>query len=179
MTQSIDSVNGLGYKGDLRRLIMSDTFPLTSKGKDKLESELKQLITEERPAAIKAIEIARGHGDLSENADYDAAKDRQGYVEARISEIQGQLANAQVINVSEIDSDKVVFGATVTLIDLDSDTETQYQIVGVPEADVDKGLISVASPIARALIGKEEGDEIEVQAPGGIRAYELVKVEYI
>lgn len=158
---------------------MADKFPLTSKGKDKLEAELKKLITEERPAVIKAIEIARGHGDLSENADYDAAKDRQGYVEARISEIQGQLANAQVVDVSTIVSEKVVFGATVTLMDVDTEAEKVYQIVGVPEADVDKNLISVASPIARALIGKMPGDEIEVQAPGGVRVYELVKMEYI
>lgn len=157
---------------------MADTFPLTLKGKEKLEAELKRLVSEERPSVIKEIEVARSHGDLSENADYDAAKDRQGYIESRISEINGQLANAQVINVADVDSEKVVFGATVSLVDVDTDKETVYQIVGVPEADVDAGLISVASPIARALIGKVEGDEIEVQAPGGVKVYELVKIEY-
>lgn len=158
---------------------MAETFPLTLAGKEKLEVELKRLVTEERPAVVKAIEEARSHGDLSENADYDAAKDRQGYIEARISEIQGQLANAQVINVSEIDAENVVFGATVKVLDIDTDKEMQYQIVGVPEADVDKGKISVASPIARALIGKYIGDQADVQAPGGVKSYEIVEIQYI
>ncbi|MAF91722.1 MAG: transcription elongation factor GreA [Bdellovibrionota bacterium] len=158
---------------------MAETFPLTLAGKEKLEVELKRLVTEERPAVVKAIEEARSHGDLSENADYDAAKDRQGYIEARISEIQGQLANAQVINVSEIQAENVVFGATVKVVDIDTDKEMQYQIVGVPEADVDKGKISVASPIARALIGKYIGDQADVKAPGGVKSYEIVEIQYI
>ncbi len=158
---------------------MAETFPLTLAGKEKLEVELKRLVTEERPAVVKAIEEARSHGDLSENVDYDAAKDRQGYIEARISEIQGQLANAQVINVSEIQAENVVFGATVKVVDIDTDKEMQYQIVGVPEADVDKGKISVASPIARALIGKYIGDQADVKAPGGVKSYEIVEIQYI
>ncbi|MEC9283811.1 MAG: transcription elongation factor GreA [Bdellovibrionota bacterium] len=158
---------------------MAETFPLTLAGKEKLEVELKRLVTEERPAVVKAIEEARSHGDLSENADYDAAKDRQGYIEARISEIQGQLASAQVINVSEIQAENIVFGATVKVLDIDTDKEMQYQIVGVPEADVDKGKISVASPIARALIGKFIGDQADVKAPGGVKSYEIVEIQYI
>lgn len=157
---------------------MAESFPITRAGKDILEKELKRLVTEERPAVIKAIELARSHGDLSENADYDAAKDRQGYIEARIAEIQNQLANAQVVDVSSIQSDSVVFGATVKVLDLDSEEELRYQIVGVPEADVDQGKISVASPIARALIGKFVGDEAEVQAPGGIKSFEILEIEY-
>lgn len=163
----------------LWRLKMAETFPLTLAGKEKLEVELKRLVTEERPAVVKAIEEARSHGDLSENADYDAAKDRQGYIEARISEIQGQLASAQVINVSEIQAENIVFGATVKVLDIDTDKEMQYQIVGVPEADVDKGKISVASPIARALIGKFIGDQADVKAPGGVKSYEIVEIQYI
>lgn len=154
---------------------MADTFPITREGKDILEAELKKLITEDRPSVVKAIEEARDHGDISENAEYDAAKDKQGQIEARIGEIQGMLANAHVVNTATIESDKIVFGATVELLDLDSDKEVTYQIVGVPEANVEQGKISVASPIARSLIGKVEGDEVEVNVPGGIKAFEVLK----
>ncbi|MFK8139063.1 MAG: transcription elongation factor GreA [Bdellovibrionales bacterium] len=157
---------------------MSESFPLTFAGKQLLEEELKKLITVDRPAVIKAIEIAREHGDLSENADYDAAKDRQAFIEARIGEIQNQLANAQVIDTANIVSEKIVFGAKVRLLDMDTDSEIQYQIVGVPEASVETGKISVNSPIARGLIGKLEGDEVEVKAPGGLKTFEILSIEY-
>ena len=141
------------------------------------ESFLK---TVERPAVIQAIADARAHGDLSENADYDAAKERQGFIEGRIAELEGKIANAQVIDPAALDADgRVVFGATVEIEDLDSGDRVTYQIVGDDEADIKAGKVSVNSPVARALIGKSEGDTAEVQAPGGVRAYEVVNVGYV
>ena len=156
------------------------TIPITKRGAEKLKEELHRLKTVERPAVIAAIAEARAQGDLSENADYDAAKDRQGFIEGRIQEIEGKLSVAQVIDPSAVDGGgKVVFGATVELEDEDSGDTVKYQIVGEDEADLKRGLINISSPIARALIGKEEGDTAEVQAPGGIRRYEVVAVSYV
>ncbi len=156
------------------------TLPITKRGAEKLKAELHQLKTVERPAVIAAIAEARAQGDLSENAEYDAAKDRQGFVEGRIQEIEGKLSAAQVIDPSEVDAGgKVVFGSTVELEDEESRDRVTYQIVGEDEADLKLGLINVSSPIARALIGKEEGDTAEVQAPGGLRRYEIISVSYL
>jgi len=156
------------------------TIPITKRGAEKLKEELHRLKTVERPAVIAAIAEARAQGDLSENADYDAAKDRQGFIEGRIQEIEGKLSVAQVIDPSAVDGGgKVVFGATVELEDEDTGDLVKYQIVGEDEADLKQGLINISSPIARALIGKEEGDTAEVQAPGGIRRYEVVAVSYV
>jgi transcription elongation factor GreA len=156
------------------------TYPLTKRGSEKLKAELHQLKTVERPAVINAIAEARAQGDLSENAEYDAAKDRQGFVEGRIQEIEGKLSSAKVIDPSEVDAGgKIVFGSTVELEDEDSGDRVSYQIVGEDEADLKLGLINVSSPIARALIGKEEGDTAEVQAPGGLRRYEVISVSYV
>ena len=155
------------------------TIPITKRGAEMLKEEPHRLKTVERPAVIAAIAEARAQGDLSENADYDAAKDRQGFIEGRIQEIEGKLSVAQVIDPSAVDGGgKVVFGATVELEDEDSGDTVKYQIVGEDEADLKRGLINISSPIARALIGKEEGDTAEVQAPGGIRRYEVVAVSY-
>ena len=155
------------------------TIPITKRGAEMLKEELHRLKTVERPAVIAAIAEARAQGDLSENADYDAAKDRQGFIEGRIQEIEGKLSVAQVIDPSAVDGGgKVVFGATVELEEEDSGDTVKYQIVGEDEADLKQGQINISSPIARALIGKEEGDTAEVQAPGGIRRYEVVAVSY-
>ncbi len=155
------------------------TIPITKRGAEKLKSELHRLKTVERPAVINAIAEARAQGDLSENADYDAAKDRQGFIEGRIQEIEGKLSVAQVIDPTAVDGGgKVVFGATVELEDESSGDLVKYQIVGEDEADLKQGLINISSPIARALIGKEQGDTAEVQAPGGVRRYEVVAVSY-
>ncbi len=155
------------------------TFPITKRGAEMLKAELHKLKTVERPAVIQAIADARAQGDLSENADYDAAKERQGFIEGRIAEVEGKLSAAQVIDPSSLDAGgRVVFGATVDLEDEESGAAVTYQIVGEDEADLKKGLINVSSPIARALIGKEEGDTAEVQAPGGVRRYEVVAVRY-
>ena len=156
------------------------TIPLTKRGAEKLKEELQRLKTKDRPAVIAAIAEARSHGDLSENAEYDAAKDRQGFIEGRIKEVEGKLAAAQVIDPASLDAGgKVVFGATVELEDEDSGDQVTYQIVGEDEADLKHGLINISSPIARALIGKEEGDTAEVQAPGGVKHYEVIGVKYI
>jgi transcription elongation factor GreA len=156
------------------------TIPLTRRGAEKLKEELHRLKTVERHAVIQAIAEARAQGDLSENAEYDAAKDKQGFIEGRIAELEGKLAAAQVIDPSSLDADgKVVFGATVDLEDEDSGAKATYQIVGDDEADLKLGLISISSPIARALIGKEAGDVAEVQAPGGLKNWEIVKVRYV
>ena len=156
------------------------TIPITKRGAEKLKTELHRLKTVDRPAVIAAIAEARAQGDLSENAEYEAAKDRQGFIEGRIQEIEGKLSVAQVIDPSAVDGGgKVVFGATVELEDEDSGDMVKYQIVGEDEADLKQGLINISSPIARALIGKEEGDTAEVQAPGGIRRYEVVAVSYL
>ena len=152
---------------------------MTVMGAERLKTELHRLKTGERPAVIQAIAEARAHGDLSENADYDAAKERQGFIEGRIAEVEGKLANAQVIDPAAIDGEgRVVFGATVDLEDSESGEPVTYQIVGDDEADIKAGKISVSSPIARALIGKSEGDTADVQAPGGVRSYEILAVRY-
>ncbi|HPU11125.1 MAG TPA: transcription elongation factor GreA [Ottowia sp.] len=156
------------------------TIPLTKRGAEKLKEELQRLKTKDRPAVIAAIAEARSHGDLSENAEYDAAKDRQGFIEGRIKEVEGKLAAAQIIDPSALDAGgKVVFGATVQLEEEESGEKVTYQIVGEDEADLKHGLINISSPIARALIGKEEGDTAEVQAPGGVKHYEVIGVKYI
>jgi len=153
--------------------------PLTVKGAERLRAELHQLKTVDRPSVIAAIAEARSHGDLSENAEYDAAKERQGFVEGRIKEVEGKLSNAQIIDPALLDADgRCVFGATLDLEDQDSGTTVSYQIVGEDEADIKSGKISVNSPIARALIGKFAGDIAEVQAPGGVREYEVLDVRY-
>ena len=154
--------------------------PLTVVGAEQLKAELQHLKSVERPSVIAAIAEARSHGDLSENAEYDAAKERQGFVEGRIAEIEGKLSNAQITDPSTLDADgRVVFGATVQLLDMETDDEVRYQIVGDDEADIKLGKVSVNSPIARALIGKEAGDVAEVQAPGGLREYEVLDVQYL
>ncbi|MBS0319510.1 MAG: transcription elongation factor GreA [Proteobacteria bacterium] len=154
-------------------------IPMTVEGERRLKSELARLKTVERPAVIAAIAEARSHGDLSENADYDAAKERQGFIEGRIAEIESKLAGAQVIDPATLDADgRVVFGATVAIEDADSGERSEYQIVGDDEADIKVAKISINSPIARALIGKTEGDVADVQAPGGVRSVEIVSVRY-
>ena len=154
--------------------------PLTARGAEQLREELKRLKSEERPRVVNAIAEARSHGDLRENAEYHAAKDQQGMIEARIRDIEAKLANAQIIDVTQLDaSGRVVFGATVHLVDMESGEAAQYRIVGEDESDIKDGLLSVSSPIARALIGKEEGDTAEVAAPGGRRTYEIARVEYV
>ena len=155
-------------------------IPLTVLGADMLKQELQQLKSVARPSVIESIAEARSHGDLSENAVYEAAKERQGFIEGRIAEIEHKLSLAHIIDPKEIHAEgKVVFGSTVTLQDLDNEEEVVYQIVGEDEADIKQRKISVGSPIARALIGKEEGDVAEVQAPGGVREYEIVQVQYL
>ena len=156
------------------------TIPLTKRGAEKLKEELQRLKTKDRPAVIAAIAEARSHGDLSENAEYDAAKDRQGFIEGRIKEVEAKLAAAQVIDPASLNAGgRVVFGATVELEEQDSGEQVTYQIVGEDEADLKQGLINVGSPIGRALIGKEVGDTAEVQAPGGARHYEIIAVKYV
>jgi len=152
---------------------------MTVTGADRLKVELHQLKTVDRPAVIQAIADARSNGDLTENADYEAAKERQGFIEGRIAEVESKLANAQIINPLEVNADgRIVFGATVELEDREAKAKVRYQIVGEDEADIKDGKISITSPIARALIGKEEGDICEVQAPAGPREYEVLAVEY-
>jgi transcription elongation factor GreA len=154
-------------------------IPMTVEGAERLKAELHRLKTVERPAVIQALADARSQGDLSENADYDAAKERQGFIEGRISEVEAKLAHAQVIDPSEIEADgRVVFGATVEIEDLESGDRRAYRIVGDDEADIKESKISVNSPIARALIGKSEGDTADVQAPGGVKSYEVIGVRY-
>jgi transcription elongation factor GreA len=156
------------------------TIPITKRGAEKLKDELHRLKSVDRPAVIQAIAEARAQGDLSENAEYEAAKDRQGFIEGRIQEVESKLSMAQVIDPSAVDAGgRVVFGATVELEDEESGDQVKYQIVGEDEADLKLGLINISSPIARALIGKEEGDVAVVQAPGGERRYEIVAVQYI
>ena len=156
------------------------TIPLTTRGAEKLKEELHRLKTVERHAVIQAIAEARAQGDLSENAEYEAAKDKQGFIEGRILEIEGKLAAAQVIDPKNLNAEgRVVFGSTVALEEEDSGAKVTYQIVGDDEADLKLGLVSISSPIARALIGKEVGDVAEVRAPGGVKSYEIVDVRYI
>lgn len=155
-------------------------IPLTVQGVERLNVELKRLKTVERPNVINAIAEARAHGDLSENAEYDAARERQAFVEGRIRELEGTISNAQIIDPATLDvGDKVVFGATVTIEDLETEEQLTYQIVGDVESDIRANRISISSPVARALIGKSEGDDVTVQAPGGVREYEIVKIEYL
>ena len=156
------------------------TIPITKIGAEKLKSELHQLKTVDRPWVINAISEARAQGDLSENAEYEAAKDRQGFVEGRIQEIEGKLSVAQIIDPSEMDAGgKVVFGSTIELEDEESGKKVTYQIVGEDEADIKFGRVNISSPIARALIGKDEGDSVEFQAPGGLKRYEIIAVMYL
>ena len=158
---------------------MSQTVPMTPEGYQRLQEELKHLIRVERPRVVQDIAEARDHGDLSENAEYDAAKERQGFVEGRIAEINGKMARAQVIDVATIDTDKVVFGATVTVYDDESESESTYRIVGEDESDIKQGLISISSPVAKALIGHRIGDEVQFKVPSGIRIYEIIDIKYL
>jgi len=153
-------------------------IPMTAEGHAALEIEIKQLKSVERPNIIQAIATAREHGDLSENAEYHAAKEKQSFIEGRIKEIESKLSLAEVIDLSKLSGSRVVFGATVTLIDVETEKEVTYKIVGEDEASIKNGKVSNTSPIARALIGKEEGDEVEVAAPGGARGYEIAGVSY-
>ncbi len=153
--------------------------PITARGAERMRAELKRLKAEDRPTVIKAIAEARGHGDLSENAEYHAAREQQSFIEGRINEIETKLGNAEIIDVSSLpQTGRVVFGATVELEAQQGGARARYQIVGEDEADIRQGLIAITSPIARALVGKEEGDVVDVQAPGGVRSYEIVKVSY-
>lgn len=155
-------------------------FPMTKEGAEKLKEELQRLRQEERPRVIQAIAEAREHGDLKENAEYHAAREQQAFIEGRIQEIESKLANAQIIDVANLQADgRVVFGATVTLCHEENGEEVCYQIVGEDEADIKSGKLSVKSPFARALIGKEEGDEVAVEAPGGTVHYEIIEVSYV
>jgi len=157
---------------------MMDKVPMTASGHQAMLEEIKHLKAVERPRIIKAITEARAHGDLSENAEYHAAKDQQGWIEARVAELEDKVSRAEVIDVTKLSGDTVKFGAFVTLLDEDSDEQSVYQIVGEFEADVKKGKISVTSPIARAIIGKKKGDSVEVMTPGGGKSYEIVKIRY-
>jgi transcription elongation factor GreA len=155
-----------------------EKIPMTVEGHAALDAELKRLKTVERPAVIEAISEARSHGDLSENAEYHAAKERQSFIEGRMAELEDKLARAQVIDVSRLGGDIVKFGATVTVLDEDSEDKSVYKIVGEDEADVRAKKISISSPLARALIGKEAGDVVEVSAPGGVKSYEIIKIQW-
>ena len=156
-----------------------DKFPMTASGYHRLEEELRRLRNEERPAVIAAISEARGHGDLSENAEYHAAKERQGWIEGQIRDLEDRFSRAQVIDVSKLSGKSIVFGATVTVVDEETEQRKKLQIVGDFEADVKSGKISISSPLARAMIGKGKGDTVEVAAPGGARSYEITKVEFV
>lgn len=156
-----------------------DKVPMTNSGYDRLMAELKHIKNVERPRIITAIEEARAHGDLSENAEYHAAKEQQGLNEARIAELESKLSRAQVIDPTKLNSDKIVLGATVELVNIDTDKKITYILVGADEADLDNGLISVSSPIGRALLGKEEGDDVIVKAPGGDHEYEVESVRFV
>jgi transcription elongation factor GreA len=156
-----------------------EKVPMTGEGYTALDDELKRLKSIERPSVIAAISEARAHGDLSENAEYHAAKERQGWIEGRIAEIEDKMARAQVIDVSKLSGAHVKFGATVSVVDEDTEEEARYQIVGEHEADVKQGRISVTSPLARGMIGKEVGDVVEINTPGGVKAYEILKLEWV
>ncbi len=157
---------------------MEEKVPMTETGYANLNTELKRLKFEERPRIVAAIEEARGHGDLSENAEYHSAREQQSFIEGRIQELEGALSHAQVIDTKALSGDKVLFGATVTLSDAETEQEATYQIVGQYEANLEKGLISLLSPLAKALIGKELGDLVEVKTPKGEKAYEILSVQY-
>lgn len=159
---------------------MAGQIPMTRNGVERLKEELQQLKSQDRPNIIQAIAEARAQGDLSENAEYDAAKEKQGFIEGRISEIEAKLSNVQIIDPASLNAEgKCVFGATINLEDLDDEKKVTYQIVGDDEADIKSNKISISSPIARALIGKELGDVVEVETPGGIKSYEIMDVKYI
>ncbi|MDC6486482.1 MAG: hypothetical protein RIQ77_347 [Pseudomonadota bacterium] len=159
---------------------MAGQIPMTRNGVERLKEELQQLKSQDRPNIIQAIAEARAQGDLSENAEYDAAKEKQGFIEGRISEIEAKLSNVQIIDPASLNAEgKCVFGATIDLEDLDDEKKVTYQIVGDDEADIKSNKISISSPIARALIGKELGDVVEVETPGGIKSYEIMDVKYI
>lgn len=151
---------------------------MTADGYNRLEEELRRLKNEERPSVIKAIEVARAHGDLSENAEYHAAKERQALIEGRLEEIESKVSRAEVIDPSTLSGTTVMFGATVTIVDEESDQESTYQIVGTEEANIKEGLLSIAAPLARALIAKSVGESVDVQAPKGSRSYEILSLEY-
>ena len=154
--------------------------PITAKGATRLRAELEELKSVKRPAVINAIAEARAHGDLKENAEYHAAREQQGFIEGRIKHLEGELSHAQVIDIATLTAgDRIVFGATVQLADADTDEEKTYQIVGDLEADIRQGLIAISSPVARALIGKHEGDSISIEAPAGTREYEIISVKYL
>ena len=153
-------------------------FPMTVEGFQQLEDELKQLKAVERPEVIRAIAEARDHGDLSENAEYHAARERQSFIEGRVAELEAKIARAEVIDVSKLSGDQVMFGATVTVADEDTDEKLTYQIVGQDEADIKEGRLSIVAPLARALIGKCVGDSVEVATPGGSKSYEVVKIAF-
>jgi transcription elongation factor GreA len=157
---------------------MMDKVPMTEAGFQRLQDDLKHLKGSERPAVIRAIAEARDHGDLSENAEYHAARERQSFIEGQIGEIEDRISRAEVINPAKLSGGNVKFGATVTLVDEDTDEEATYQLVGEFEADINAGLLSITAPLARALIGKQVGDNIEVTTPGGSKAYEILKVEF-
>lgn len=156
-----------------------DKVPMTRGGYDALNGELKELKDVERPAVIKAISEAREHGDLSENAEYHAAREKQSFIEGRIKELEGLISRADVIDPTKMNGTTVRFGATVDLVDEDSDEEKTYQIVGEAEADINRGKLNMKSPLARGLIGKEEGDSVEISTPGGAKSYEITRVQYI
>lgn len=158
---------------------MSDKFPMTASGFARLEEELRHLKNVARPEVIRAIAEAREHGDLSENAEYHAARERQGFIEGRVSELEDKIARAEVIDVSKLSGDTVKFGATVTIVDEDTDEELSYQIVGQDEADVKDGRLSITAPLARALVGKTVSDSVEVPTPNGEKAYEILRIEFV
>jgi transcription elongation factor GreA len=166
-----------GGNDDLERCAVQK-FPMTAEGLARLEEELKQLKSEERPAVIRAISEARAHGDLSENAEYHAARERQSFIEGRIAELEAIIPAAEVIDVSRLSGDQVRFGARVTILDEETEEEKTYRIVGAYEADMKVGSISISSPLAKALIGRKVGDNVEVPAPGGARAYEITAVQF-
>ncbi len=157
---------------------MDESVPMTTDGHRRLQEELKQLVRFERPKVVQDIAEARSHGDLSENAEYDAAKDRQGFVEGRIKELNHKIAVAQVIDPTSIKTDKIVFGAKVTMFDIDTEKEVTYQIVGVDEADINVGKISIVSPVGRALVGHRVDEEVNVTVPSGVKVYEVTNIEY-
>ncbi len=158
---------------------MSEKFPMTKEGLTRLEEELRNLKVVERPAVIRAIAEAREHGDLSENAEYHAAREKQSFIEGRVLELEARISRAEVIDVAAMSGSTVKFGATITIADEDTDEESTYQLVGDLEADVKAGRIAITSPMARAMIGKEEGDSIEVRTTAGEKGYEIVKIEYV
>lgn len=159
-------------------MTIMEKLPMTQGGYDSIIEELKRLKTEERPAVIRAIEEARGHGDLSENAEYHAAKERQGFIEGRVAELEDKARRAEIIDPKELSGRQIKFGAKIKLADEDTNEEITYQIVGADESDIKSGLLSVSSPLAKALIGKSRGDSVEVITPGGARAYEILSVRY-